>query len=90
MCGPFEAEHWSAMQTELTTLHSDLQAWEYVRRTPSMRVLPSTWDFKCKRRPDGEASKLEARFVVRGDQQVEGIDYFKPGLPFVTGQPFAP
>lgn len=34
-------------------------------------IVPSTWVFKRKRRPDGEISKFKARFCVRGDQQRE-------------------
>lgn len=34
-------------------------------------IVPSTWVFKRKRKPDGEISKLKARFCVRGDRQRE-------------------
>ena len=77
MGGPFGAEHWSDIQTELTGLYSNLKAWEYVCRTPNIRVLPSTWPFKWKRRPNGEATTFKLRVVAHGDCQVEGIDYFQ-------------
>ena len=76
MGGPFEAEYWKAMEVELDTLYNKLEAWTYVPRTPAMRVLPSIWAFKCKRRPDGEVAKFKARFNGRGDFQKEGIDFF--------------
>ena len=36
-----------------------------------------------KRYPDGTAKKLEARFCARGDQQLEGIDFFETYSPVV-------
>ena len=32
-------------------------------------MLPATWSFKCKRRPDWTISKFKARYFVRGDIQ---------------------
>ena len=77
MGGPFKVEHWSDIKTELTTLYANSKAWEDVRRTPDMRVLPSTWAFKCKHCPDGKDTKFKACFAVCGDCQVKGIDYFQ-------------
>jgi hypothetical protein len=42
-----------------------------------------TWAFKLKRYPDGLAKKFKARFCVRGDRQVEGVDYFETWAPVV-------
>jgi hypothetical protein len=39
-------------------------------------ILDSTWAFKRKQFPDGSIRKLKARFCVRGDQQMEGVDFF--------------
>jgi hypothetical protein len=49
-----------------------------------MNVVPSTWAFNCKRYPDGSVRKLKAWFYVRGDKQVEGVDYFNTYAPVVT------
>jgi hypothetical protein len=49
-----------------------------------MSVLPSTWVFKCKHFPDGLIKKLNARFCVRGDKQLEGVDFFKTIAPVVS------
>ena len=46
-------------------------------------LLPGTWAFKVKRFPDGRIRKYKARFCVRGDRQVEGIDYDKTYAPVV-------
>lgn len=49
-----------------------------------MKVLPSTWAFKCKRFPDGLVRKLKARFCVRGDCQIDGVDVFDTFAPVVS------
>ena len=48
MHGPHTDEYWKACETELETLETDLGCWDLVRRTAAMKVLPSTWAFKCK------------------------------------------
>ena len=81
MGSPFEAEYWAAMEVELDTLYNELESWTYVKRTPSMRVLPLTWAFACKRRPDGDVKKFKARFVARGDRQRQDVNYFETWDP---------
>lgn len=46
-------------------------------------ILPSTWAFKVKRYPDGTVKKYKARFCVRGDRQIEGVDYWETWAPVV-------
>ena len=46
-------------------------------------VLPGTWAFKLKRLPDGSPLKYKARYCVRGDKQVAGVDYFETYAPVV-------
>jgi hypothetical protein len=78
------AEKWfEAMQLEMDTLEKDLKAWSLVQREPWMHVLPSTWAFRLKRYPSGLAKKFKARFCVRGDRQIEGIDFFETWAPVV-------
>ena len=48
-----------------------------------MNVLDSVWAFKIKRFPDGLVKKFKARFCVRGDQQLEGVDFFETYAPVV-------
>ncbi|EJK54151.1 hypothetical protein THAOC_26287 [Thalassiosira oceanica] len=81
MQGEFQQEYFEAMETVIRTLDDDMHCWDYVERTPGMRVLPSTWAFKCKRYPDGRVKKFKARFVVRGDCQTEGVDFFETWAP---------
>ena len=46
-------------------------------------IIPGTWVFKLKWLPDGSPLKYKARYCVRGDKQVEGIDYFETYAPVV-------
>ena len=56
-------------------------AWWIVDCDESVNAIDSTWAFKCKCYPDGLISK--ARFYERGDQQLEGIDFFETYVPLV-------
>ena len=71
------------MDLEFSTLDNKMSAWDIVDRTKDMKVLGSIWAFRCKLFPDGMVRKLKARFCVRGDQQVEGIDFFELFPPVV-------
>ncbi len=74
----------AAMDAEIEAL-SSIGTWELVRRCDvKTHVLPGTWAFKRKRYPDGSVRKLKARFCVRGDKQIEGIDYFESYAPVVS------
>jgi hypothetical protein len=75
--------YWQAMELELETLLGK-DAWVEVDREDYMNVLPSTWAFKCKRFPDGLVRKLKARFCVRGDCQIDGVDVFDTYAPVVS------
>jgi hypothetical protein len=48
-----------------------------VERQPWINMLLSTWALRCKRFPDGLIRKLKARLCVRGDKQIEDIDFFE-------------
>jgi len=65
-----------------------MDPWEEVPRSiPEARgrtILQSTWAFKRKRYPDGRVKKLKARWCVRGDQQIEGEDFFETYAPVVS------
>ena len=45
--------------------------WDIVSRksVADHNVLPGTWSFKCKRKPDWTIRKFKARYCVRGDIQ---------------------
>ena len=80
---PFAKEWWESMRVELHTLEEELGAWELVDREDWMNVLPSTWAFRLKRFPNGLLKKFKARFCVRGDKQLEGVDFFETWSPVV-------
>ena len=46
-------------------------------------ILPGTWAFKLKRLPDGSSLKYKARYCVRGDKHVAGVDYVETYAPVV-------
>ena len=46
-------------------------------------ILPSTWALKRKRFPDGRIRKYKARYCVRGDCQVYGLDFEETYAPVV-------
>ena len=82
MNSPQQDFWYDAMVVEYETLLK-IKAWILVKRLPGMKILPMTWAFKLKRYPDGLAKKFKARFCVRGDKQVEGIDFFETWAPVV-------
>eukprot|EP00956_Cyclotella_meneghiniana_P015936 scaffold24808_cov102-Cyclotella_meneghiniana.AAC.1 len=82
MSGPFKEEYWKAAIKEIETLES-MDVWEVVDRTDDTNVIDSIWAFKLKRFPDGMVKKFKARFCARGDQQLEGVDFFETYAPVV-------
>jgi hypothetical protein len=84
MNGPDREGYLEAARKELKTLSEDKEAWEVVDREEWMKILPSTWAFKCKRFPDGRVRKFKARFCARGDRQVKGVDFFDTFAPVVN------
>jgi hypothetical protein len=65
---------WRAMEAEKKQLEL-LDTWEVVPLTPGTRVLSGKWAFKLKLDADGAPIRFKARWVARGFQQKEGIDY---------------
>ena len=52
-----------------------------------MNIIKITWAFNVKRYPSGLIYKFKARFCVRGDMQIAGVDFdetFAPVVNWVT------
>ena len=49
--------------------------WILVDPPPNRRVLRGKWVYKLKRGLNGEILRYKARWVVRGFEQQEGVDY---------------
>jgi len=77
---------WTAMKIEIDSL-SAMNTWTPVSKASVLasnhKIIPGTWTFKRKRYPDGRIRKYKARFCVRGDKQVVGIDVFETYAPVV-------
>ena len=63
-----------AMEEELNS-HQENETWTVVPRPPNRRVLGGRWVFKTKTGLDGKIVRHKARWVVRGFEQIEGIDH---------------
>ena len=70
------------MKTEIATLES-IDYWYIFDQYENMKSIQSTWDFKCKHYPDGLIMMFKAKFYDRGNQQLEGIDFFDMYTPVV-------
>ena len=74
------------MKQEIKELEKH-NTWTVIKRSEAPQgknVIPGTWALKIKRFPDGRLRKFKERFCVRGDRQVEGVDYFEKWAPTVS------
>jgi hypothetical protein len=87
MNGPDQEGFRKAMRLEWEQL-VEKKTWEFTSKEEAFKankkIVGIQWVFKRKRFPDGSIRKLKARLVVRGDQQVHGIDYFDTYAPVVS------
>lgn len=82
-----ESDLWqAACQREIDMLRS-MGVWEEVDLPDGKRAVSSKWVFNCKCNANGAVVKYKARFVVRGFDQREGIDFqetFAPTARFAS------
>jgi hypothetical protein len=86
MRGEHRDEFLAAMGKEIAELEAH-GTWNIVRKESmpdGANLLPSTWALKIKRFPDGRMRKNKARFCVRGDKQIAGVDYFESYAPVAS------
>ena len=82
--GEHGEEYWTAMKNEIEALVKR-QTWDIMTRNQVPKgepIVPGTWAFKCKRRPDGTFRKFKARWCVRGDVETRmnkgNMDTYSP------------
>lgn len=63
-----------AMKEEYKSLVTN-QTWSLTTPPPGRKILRGKWVYKLKRGPTGKVMRYKARWVVRGFEQREGIDY---------------
>ena len=76
---------WSdAADLEITELVDNRDTWKIVpiAEAKDIKILPTTWVFRLKRKPDGTPKKYKARLVVRGDLQEGLSDVYAPVVEF--------
>lgn len=71
-----DADQWrAAMKVEFESLVSH-SVGRLIKRPSNANVLGGMWRFKRKRDATGAISKYKARWVILGNHQIHGIDYF--------------
>lgn len=75
--------HWKqAMDTEIESLQEN-QTWTLTTLPKDAKTIPSKWIFRVKTNPDGNIDKYKARFVIKGFNQRQGVDYNQTFSPVV-------
>ena len=83
-----EASQWiEAMQEEYNSLTKN-KTWSIVNYNKDQHVLSGKWVFKRKIGPDGKIARYKARFVVRGFEQIHGIDFDETYASVVKAQTY--
>ena len=89
LSGENEEEYFKAMDDKIQSLIRR-DTWEIVlrRSVDDHNVLPLTWYFKCKRKPDWKIRKSKARYFVIGDVQKifspKPLNLYSPVVQWVT------
>lgn len=71
-------ENWTKWEQGMVEENESLntnRTWDLVPRPSNRKVLRGKWVYKLKRGSLGEILRYKARWVVRGFEQLEGLDY---------------
>lgn len=79
-------EKWlEAIHNEVASLN-ELRAFELMDRPGNKNVIRGHFVLKVKRDANGEIERFKARYVVQGNHQRAGVDYFENAVWAPTGQ----
>jgi hypothetical protein len=84
MNGPHKEQWLKAIQSELGSWN-EMRTFELVVTRKNRNVIRGHFALKIKRKANGEIERLQARYVVQGNHQREGIDYSASKLWAPTG-----
>lgn len=71
----FFRDKWHGGMAEEIRALEENGTWDLVEPDPEMNILRGKWVYKLKRGPDNQVVRYKARWVVRGFEQIAGIDY---------------
>ncbi|XP_034674498.1 uncharacterized mitochondrial protein AtMg00820-like [Vitis riparia] len=71
---------WVAMQDELNMIEKN-NTWELVDRPLHKKPIGVKWVYRTKLNLDGSINKYKARLVVKGYEQMFGVDFFETFAP---------
>ena len=72
--GPNSDKWLEAMKSEIGSMYQN-KLWTLVDLPDDWQAIENKWIFKKKTDADGNVTVYKARLVVKGFQQVQGIDY---------------
>lgn len=76
--GARQSSSWSLWKLAAKEEYGSLMengTWKLVKPPPDRKILTAKWVFKLKRGSNQEVTRYKARWVVRGFEQEEGLDY---------------